>query len=128
MALLLRRTQYKRERLDPLLIPLVTEVLTHLPENPAEFIIAQLAQHKADGVTNEKATEERLKEHLKEKGDLPAAMDGKHFHPETKTEIEAQNEKKIAHLMQLSTKQETLLVLPILLVTLMPLFHMFSLN
>lgn len=42
---LLQRGRYKRDKLEPLLIPLVTEVLTHLPENPAQFMLDQLAQH-----------------------------------------------------------------------------------
>ena len=42
-----QRRRYKRDKLEPLLISLVTEVLKHLPENPAQFMLDQLAQHVA---------------------------------------------------------------------------------
>ena len=77
----LRRTRYKRDRLDPLLIPLVTEVLTRLPDNPAQFMLNRLNQHvtASEKIKNGKAGE-------------------------------TEKEKKMADLMKLSIQQEEMLV------------------
>ena len=95
----LRRTRYKRDRLDPLLIPLVTEVLTHLPENPAQFMLKQLTEYVAKSQKIQKG-----------KADSATAADQLRRQPNKTNEIETEKEKKMADLIKLSVKQEEMLV------------------
>jgi len=104
---LLQRGRYKRDKLEPLLIPLVTEVLTHLPENPAQFMLDQLSQHVAHKPGKNLAPDNNPP--IRDDGGGVATTDGKHMQTETEIDMEAQREKKLADVMKLSEKQEEML-------------------